>query len=47
MKKVERLLSYKNRDYAIKTITKLLFNLLYNLSNIELITLRNYFNNIL
>ena len=47
MKKIKRLLSYKSRDYAIEIIIKLLFDLLYNLFNIELTTLRDYLNNIL
>ena len=41
------ILFYKNYNYVIKTITKSLFNLLYNLSNIKLTTFRNYLNNIL
>ena len=47
IEKVERFLSYKSRDYVIETTTKLLFDLLYNLFNIELTTLRNYLDNIL
>ena len=44
LKEVSQLLLYKNYDYIIKTIAKLLFNLLYNLFNIELIALKIYFN---
>ena len=47
IEKVERLLSYKNRDHAIETIIELLFDLLYNLFNIELIALRSYLDDIL
>ena len=47
IKKVKRLLFYKNRDYIIETIIELLFDLLYNLFNIELTTLRDYLDNIL
>ena len=47
IKKASRLFSYKERDYIIDIIIKLLFNFLYNLFNIELIILRIYLNNIL
>ena len=47
IEEVDRLSSYKERDYVITTIAKLLFDLLYNLSNIELTILRIYLNDIL
>ena len=47
IEEVDRLSSHEERDYVIKTITKSLFDLLYNLSNIELATLRTYLDDIL
>ena len=47
IKKISRLSFYKKCNYAIKIMTKLLFNLLYNLSNIELTKLKRYLNDIL
>ena len=47
IKKINRLFFYKERNYVIDIITKLFFNLLYNLFNIELIILRIYLDNIL
>ena len=47
IEEVDRLSSYEGRDYVIKTIAKSLFDLLYNLSNIELATLRTYLDDIL
>ena len=47
IEEVDRLSSHEERNYIIKTIAKLLFDLLYNLSNIELATLRTYLDDIL
>ena len=47
IKKAERLLSHESRDHAIETTAELLFDLLYNLFNIELTALRSYLNNVL
>ena len=47
IEEVDRLSSHEERDYVIKTIAKSLFDLLYNLSNIELATLRTYLNDVL
>ena len=47
IEEVDRLSSHEERDYVIKTIAKSLFDLLYNLFNIELATLRTYLNDIL
>ena len=47
IQEASRLLFYKNRDYAIKTITKSPFDSLYNLFNIELTKLRRYLNDAL
>ena len=44
---MNRLSSYKKRNYIIKIIMKLLFNLLYNFFIIKLIELRRYLNNVL
>ena len=47
IEEVDRLSSHEERDYVIETITELLFDLLYNLFNIELATLRTYLNDVL
>ena len=47
IKKANRLSFYKKRDYAIKIITKSLFNSLYNLFNIKLAKLKYYLDDIL
>ena len=47
IEEVDRLSSHEERDYVIETIAKSLFDSLYNLSNIELATLRTYLNDIL
>ena len=39
---VDRLSSHEERDHVIETTAKSLFDSLYNLSNIELATLRTY-----
>jgi hypothetical protein len=44
---VNRLSLHEEHDHAIKIIAKSLYDLLYNLLNIELATLRQYLNNIL
>ena len=47
IEEVDRLSSHEERDYVIETIAKSLFDSLYNLSNIELATLRTYLDDIL
>ena len=47
IEEVDRLSSHEERNYVIETIIELLFDSLYNLSNIELTTLRTYLNDIL
>ena len=47
IEEVDRLSSHKERDYVIKTTAKPSFDSLYNLSNIELATLRTYLDDIL
>ena len=47
IEEVDRLSSHEERDYVIKTTAKSLFDSLYNLSNIELATLRTYLDDIL
>ena len=47
IKKISRLLFYKNRDYIIKIIAKSFFNSLYNLFNVELTALKIYLDDIL
>ena len=47
IEEVDRLSSHEERDHVIKTTAKLLFDSLYNLSNIELATLRTYLDDIL
>ena len=42
IEEVDRLSSHEERDYVIETTAKSLFDSLYNLSNIELATLRTY-----
>jgi len=44
---VNRLFLYKEYKYAIEIIAKSLYNLLYNLLNIKLITSKQYLNNVL
>ena len=44
---VDRLPSHEERNYAIETIAKPLFNSLYNLSNTELAALRTYLDDVL
>ena len=47
IEEVDRLSSHEERDYVIKTIIESLFDLLYNLFNIELTTLRTYLDDVL
>ena len=47
IKKANYLFFYKRRNYVIKITTKSLFNLLYNLFNIELTKLKYYLDDIL
>ena len=47
IEEVDRLSSHEERDYVIETITKSLFDSLYNLSNTKLATLRTYLDDIL
>ena len=47
IEEVDRLSSHEERDYVIETTAKLSFDSLYNLSNIELATLRTYLDDIL
>ena len=47
IEEVDRLSLYEEYNHVIKTIAKSLFDLLYNLSNIELATLRTYLDDIL
>ena len=47
IEEVDRLSSHEERDYVIETTAKSLFDSLYNLSNIELATLRTYLNDVL
>ena len=47
IEEVDRLPSHEERDYVIETTAKSLFDSLYNLSNIELATLRTYLDDIL
>ena len=44
---VDRLSSHEEYNHVIETTAKSSFDLLYNLSNIELATLRTYLNDIL
>jgi len=44
---VDRLLLHKEHDHAIKIIVESLYDLLYNLLNTELTTLRQYLNDVL
>ncbi len=43
----DKLSLHEKHDHAIKIIAKSLYELLYNLSNTELTTLRQYLNNVL
>ena len=47
IEEVDRLPSHEECDYVIETIAKSSFDSLYNLSNIELATLRTYLNDVL
>ena len=47
IEEVDRLSSHEERNYVIKTTVESLFDLLYNLFNIELATLRTYLDDIL
>ena len=47
IEEVDRLPSHEERNHVIKTIAKSLFDSLYNLSNIELATLRTYLDDVL
>ena len=47
IEEVDRLPSHEERDYVIETTVELLFDSLYNLSNIELATLKTYLDDIL
>jgi len=44
---VDRLFLHKKHDHAIEITVKSLYNSLYNLSNTELATLRQYLDNVL
>jgi len=44
---VDKLLLHEDHDHAIKIIAKSLYELLYNLLNTELATLRQYLDNVL
>ena len=43
----DKLLMHEDNDHAIEIITKSLYESLYNLSNTELVTLRQYLNDVL
>ena len=47
IEEVDRLSSHEERNHIIETTTELSFNSLYNLSNIELATLRTYLDDVL
>ena len=47
IKEVVKLSLHKEHDHAIKTTTESLYDLLYNLLNIELAALQRYLNNVL
>ena len=47
IEEVDRLPSHEERDYVIETTAKSSFDSLYNLSNIELATLRTYLDDVL
>ena len=47
IEEVDRLPSHEERDHVIETTAKSLFDSLYNLSNIELATLRTYLDDVL
>ena len=44
---VDKLFLHENHDHAIKITAKSSYNLLYNLSNTKLVTLKQYLNNVL
>jgi len=46
-KSVNRLSLHEEHDHAIEIIAESLYNLLYNLSNMKLATLRQYLDNVL
>jgi len=46
-KSIDKLLLHENHDYAIEITAKSLYESLYNLSNTELMTLRQYLKNVL
>jgi len=47
IKSVNRLFLHEKHNHAIEIIVESLYDLLYNLSNIKLMTLRQYLNNVL
>jgi hypothetical protein len=47
IKSVDRLLLHEEHDHAIEIIVESLYDLLYNLLNTKLATLRQYLNNVL
>jgi len=47
IKSVNRLLLHEEHDHAIEIIVEFSYNLLYNLSNIKLMILRQYLNDVL
>jgi len=44
---VDKLFLHENHDHAIEITAKSSYNLLYNLSNTKLVTLKQYLNNVL
>ncbi len=44
---IDKLLLHKNHDHAIKITAKSLYESLYNLLNTELVTLKQYLDNVL
>jgi len=46
-KSVNKLFLHEEHDHAIEITAKLLYDLLYNLSNTELMTLKQYLNDVL
>ncbi len=46
-KSIDKLLLHEDHDHAIKIIAELLYESLYNLSNTELMTLKQYLNDVL
>jgi len=46
-KSIDKLLLHEDHDHAIKIIAESLYESLYNLSNTELMTLKQYLNDVL